>query len=167
PSLPSRGARGGRAGSSPSSVPPSLRGDFGHPARLVSGPRYIGFRSRIEGAGGRRVPTPSWIPPWNAVIRRSRFEAKKGRGRRLLRAPRLRSQVQGGTQGNGDDRQLRREDRRGREVHPGRQVDKRLRRNCRVVHDRLPRGIHERRAEPEPEEVRSIVGEREAPTALD
>src|SRR5207245_430705 len=57
-----------------------LRGDFGHPARLVSGPRYIGFRSGIGGAGGRTVPTPSWIPPWNAVIRRSRFEAKKGKG---------------------------------------------------------------------------------------
>src|SRR5207249_1610276 len=54
---------------------------------------------------------------------------KRGEGRRLLLAPRLRSQVQGGTHGNANDRQLCREDRERREVHADRQVDERFRRD--------------------------------------
>src|SRR2546425_11189253 len=51
----------------------------------------------------------------------SGFESQRGEGRRLLLAPRLRSQVQGGTHGNANDRQLCREKRDPREVHGARQ----------------------------------------------
>src|SRR2546425_9641207 len=92
---------------------------------------------------------------------------KRGEGRRLLLAPRLRSQVQGGTYGNANDRQLCREDRERREGHADRQVDERFRRDLRVVTDHLARRVHERTPEPEAHEVRAVVAERDSAPALE
>src|SRR5881628_2965989 len=92
---------------------------------------------------------------------------KRGEGRRLLLAPRLRSQVQGGTYGNANDRQLCREDRERREVHADRQVDERFRRDLRVVTDHLACRVNEGAAEPEAHEVRAVMAERDSAPALE
>src|SRR3989475_9957398 len=57
-----------------------LRRDFGHPGRLVSGPRYIGFRSRPESSSVVRVRTCGCIPPRKAIIVWIREPKKGGRG---------------------------------------------------------------------------------------
>src|SRR5207249_5658259 len=84
-------------------------------------------RSQAESSSVVRVRTCGCISPRNAIIVWIREPKKGGEGRRLLLAPRLRSQVQGGTHGNANDRQLCREDRERREVHADRQVDERFR----------------------------------------
>src|SRR3989442_14352166 len=81
----------------------------------------------------------------SSLLRREKI----GEGRRLLLAPRLGSQVQGGTHGDANDRQLCCEDREGGEVHAHRQIDERFRRDLRVVTDHLARRIHEGAAQPE------------------
>src|SRR3989442_761291 len=55
-----------------------LRRDFGHPVRLVSGARYIGFRSRAESSMLVRVRTCASIPPWNAIIAASKGKNRGG-----------------------------------------------------------------------------------------
>src|SRR3989442_761294 len=55
-----------------------LRRDFGHPVRLVSGARYIGFRSPVASSTLARIRSYGCIPPRNAII--VWIRRKKGRG---------------------------------------------------------------------------------------
>src|SRR5207249_11890068 len=57
-----------------------LRRDFGHPVRLVSGHRYIGFRSPAESPSVVRVRTCGCISPRTAICFCIRELKEGGRG---------------------------------------------------------------------------------------
>src|SRR3989449_8682651 len=95
----------------------------------------------------------------------SGFEEKRG-GRRLFLAPRLGSQVQSGTHGNANDRQLCRENRERGKVHAHRQGDECFRRDLPVVTDHLARRIHKSSAQREAHEGRPVMAKRDAAPAL-
>src|SRR3989442_12712177 len=88
----------------------------------TSGIRFASYPGHAISAFGRRsqVRRSRGFGHTVASLRATRSSSgseKKGEARRLPLAPRLSSQAHGATPCNGHDRQLRREDREGGEVH--------------------------------------------------